>query len=266
MARSATRGPDNLTAKETLFIAEYLANDFNGTHAVLKAGYKTTYQGATSLSAQILSKPKIQKAIQSAITKRVEKIDLKAEDIIRSYSQIASADRNDLVELRRECCRYCHGRGHNYQYTVREMEQARVSHEISEAKKQARCEKQDEAYEYTEFDEKGGIGFNPHKDPSPDCPECFGDGKTRTYFKDTRKLSDAARTVFEGVKQTKGGLELILASRTDALDKLARHFSLFNDKLKVEWDLSALTDEELDQLERIQAKLSESRSDQEGED
>jgi hypothetical protein len=82
-----------------------------------------------------------------------------------------------------------------------------------------------------EWDDKGGLGFVGNRDPHPDCPECWGEGVGRPFFTDTRKLGRESLPLYAGVKQTKDGLEIQMHNQTDALDKLARHFGLYKDKL-----------------------------------
>ena len=41
-----------------------------------------------------------------------------------------------------------------------------------------------------DFDEKGGIGFDPLKPPHPACPDCGGDGNRR---RDLRRMAGDSR-------------------------------------------------------------------------
>jgi hypothetical protein len=75
-----------------------------------------------------------------------------------------------------------------------------------------------------EFPMRGGIGFNPYRDPHPACPECFGKGRGFEVFKDTRNLSPGAARLYDGVKKTKDGLEIKVRNREKSLD-LAAQFS-----------------------------------------
>ena len=72
------------------------------------------------------------------------------------------------------------------------------------------------------FDEMGGVGYSAKRDPHPECPECFGDGIERLLFKDTRKLSEATRCVFEGVDVSGGRVNLRRADRSKAIERLIR--------------------------------------------
>ena len=74
----------------------------------------------------------------------------------------------------------------------------------------------------SDFDQEGGIGFNPHMAPHENCPDCMGEGTIHTIVKDTRFLSPAAVALYAGIKQTKDGIEVKMHPKTDALEKLAQ--------------------------------------------
>ena len=132
----------------------------------------------------------------------------------KEIASIAMADARELVEIKTGCCRCCYGEGHKYQRTVGEMNRDREAW-VEKGKNPA------------EFDEAGGIGFNPLLQPHPECPVCGGDGMARTVLKDTRKLSPQAAALYAGAKQTKEGIEVKMHSKMDALEKLARHLGLY---------------------------------------
>lgn len=78
-----------------------------------------------------------------------------------------------------------------------------------------------------EFDEEGGIGFNPHRPPHPDCTECCGDGVSRDVIKDARYLSPAAAQLYAGVKRTKDGLQVLMHDKATFAEKLWKHLGLY---------------------------------------
>ena len=59
-------------------------------------------------------------------------------------------------------------------------------------------------------------------EPDPDCPGCSGEGIARPWFADTRKLSAAARALFQSVEVTAKGMRVHMESKADARDKLAK--------------------------------------------
>ena len=87
-----------------------------------------------------------------------------------------------------------------------------------------------------EFDEQGGIGYDPRKEPSLECPECFGEGTGEVFLQDTRTLSPEARSLYAGVKRTKEGIEVMMHSKQNATQLLMRHLGMLNDKVKLQGD------------------------------
>ena len=63
--------------------------------------------------------------------------------------------------------------------------------------------------------------------PNPSCPECAGEGTGTVFVHDTRTVSPAARSLYAGVKVTKGGLEVKMHNKVDALEKVFKHLGLY---------------------------------------
>lgn len=84
-----------LTAKQTLFVAEYL-KDLNATQAAIRAGYseKTSY----SIGQENLNKPEIADAIQSSFDKRLESVEIDATWLLNRLVKEAEADVADLYD------------------------------------------------------------------------------------------------------------------------------------------------------------------------
>jgi phage terminase small subunit len=216
-----------LTAKQQSFVEEYLV-DLNATQAAIRAGYNP--KTARAIASENLSKPAITEAIANRQADRLLRVEVSQDDVIRVLVDMLAADANELVEHRRHCCRFCWGEGFRYQYTANEME------------------KNQEAWlADTAFDEKGGIGYDERKDPNPKCPECFGDGVSKTIVKDTRKLSPSARALYAGIKQTKDGLEVKMQSKEGYIQLLMRHAGMLNDKLLINGKM--VHEKSLDDLE-----------------
>lgn len=200
-----------LTEKQQRFVEEYLV-DLNGTQAAIRAGYSA--DTARQMASENLSKPYIQAAISEARKAQQERTGITADKVLKEIASIAMADARELVEVKTGCCRCCYGEGHKYQRTVGEMNRDREAW-VEKGKNPA------------EFDEAGGIGFNPLLLPKDDCPICGGDGMARTVLKDTRHLSPNAAALYAGAKQTKEGIEIKMHSKLDALEKLAKHLGLY---------------------------------------
>lgn len=200
-----------LTAKQEKFVDEYLV-DLNATQAAIRAGYSPGT--ARQMGAENLSKPDIQVAVSEARKRQQARTEITADRVLQEIVSVALADARELVEVRTGCCRCCHGEGHKYQRTVGEMNRDREDW-VEKGKNPA------------EFDEAGGIGFNPLLQPNPECPHCGGDGAPRVVLKDTRKISGAAAALYAGAKQTKEGIEIKMHSKMDAIEKLAKHLGVY---------------------------------------
>jgi phage terminase small subunit len=77
----------------------------------------------------------------------------------------------------------------------------------------------------------GGESSNDH--PDKDCKACGGEGIGRVVIADMKSLKGAARKLYAGAKQTKFGVEVQLHDQMKALESVARHLGMFNDKLKL---------------------------------
>lgn len=218
-----------LSEKEKVFVREYLAC-LNASQAYRKAfNYKG--KNANVLGPQLLAKPSVSAAIAAKQAVVLEKLDLKADDVVERYTRIALADPGELTQHRIGSCRFCHGIDHEFQWkTPREFRKALLEAELRLPKKATR--KQKEALPSDE----GGFGYDLTRDPNPDCPECNGLGVPYVTFADTTKLSDDARLLFEAVEQTNTGLKLKITDRAKALEAVAKHLGVLKDK--VEHDVS----------------------------
>lgn len=206
---------ETLTPKQERFVQEYLV-DLNATQAAIRAGYSE--KTARQVGAENLSKPYIQVEIAKARQQQQERTQITADKVLREAWNQVTADARELTQLHLDCCRYCYGEGHQYQRTMGEYQRDFVAWQ----KKQARGEG-----EGKEFDPMGGVGYDPRLSPNPDCPECSGHGQPRVVLMDTRNLSDSARSLFAGVKQTKFGIEIQMHSKDAAMEKLFKHLGLY---------------------------------------
>lgn len=216
----ALAGATKLTPKVLAFVREYLV-DLNATAAAIRAGYAKA--SAYDTGYRLLRKPEVAALIKAAMDERALRTDVSAENVVAMLRDIAFADPRELVELRRNCCRFCWGKGFRYQRTEVEMERARAEHEKA----------QEADHGVGDFDEQGGVGFHRHRLPNPDCIECFGDGVVEPFFHDVRNVSPAAARLYAGIKVSKQGIEVLMHSQVDAAIQLGRHLGIFNDKLKL---------------------------------
>ena len=210
--------------KERLFVTAYLTH-LNASKAARVCGYG--YLEAPRAGHKMLKNHNIRQAIDAALAARLERLQEKLEQVeadepfvLQKWFDIIRADVNEVVQHRRTCCRYCHGADGGYQRTRQERQRDRNAWKTSPESL------------VDEFDELGGVGYDPTLAPHPDCSECFGEGVSNVHVADTRDLSPAAAALYAGVKQTKDGVEVKLHSKEKALELMARHFGMLKDKME----------------------------------
>lgn len=213
------------SARQLRFVEEYLI-DLNATSAAIRSGYSKA--SARTAGYQLLMKPAVCDAINEAMTARSKRIEIEQDEVLADLVSVLRADASAICEYRRTCCRYCYGSGNRYQRTRAEMERDRVAHN----KLVKAAEKKGEESP-GEFDEQGGLGWDPRRDPSDKCQECFGSGVESVHMKDTRTLIGGERRLFDGVKQSKDGIEVKVRDRTKVAELIGRHLGMFNDKLEI---------------------------------
>lgn len=219
-----------LTLNQQNFIQYLLADpDRNATAAYRKAYPNCkSDDAARSGAARTLAIANVQQALADADQARARRLQIEADAVLRHWWLLATADPNELIELRRTCCRYCHGIDHGYQRTTREMDRDRAAwRQRLDEEREA-----DEASDPPPFDEAGGVGYDARRPPHPDCPECFGEGVGRAFPRDTRSLSPAARILYAGVKETKDGVEIKMRDQDAAMVNVARHLGMFPTKVE----------------------------------
>lgn len=161
--------------------------------------------------------------IRQLLTGRAEKIaeaaDLDVAKWLRTQQAIAFGDRRELMQVKVHACRHCHGLNHLYQRTLAEFNKAHE--EWLDARRAKRKGTP------AEFDELGGVGWNPRALPAQACPECAGYGIHRVVLTDTDNLSPEAVAMFDGVMETQHGTRVITAGRQTALEAIGKHAGLF---------------------------------------
>lgn len=199
-----------ISPKQQAFVDEYLV-DLNATQAAIRAGYSVKTAG--QIGHELLKKPEIQGAIQVRRLKMQETTAITPESVLRRWWEIANADAAELTAVHYRCCRHCYGEGHGYQW----IDDAEYERAVANA----------EANDLAPPTDEGGYGFNPTLTPHAKCPKCFGEGHVHVHMADTRSLSPAGRLLFDGVKETKFGIEIKVQDRAKALENVARHLGMF---------------------------------------
>ena len=209
-----------LSPKMAKFVDLYLAT-YNATQSYRDAGYTAKTDGVAAAGAsRLLKKVKSHPyyaARQAEMFKRTAEVQ---NSIIGVIHAAAFADAREISELRRACCHYCHGIGHKYQHTPREMEDRLAEYEAAVLEAAASNKT------LPPFDELGGLGYDKRLPPHPDCPECAGEGYQYLYFHDSRTYSPAALALYEGVEKTKDGIKVHAGSQKGYRELLGKIFDL----------------------------------------
>lgn len=215
-----------LTAKQELFVQEYLI-DLNATQAAIRAGYSP--KTAEVIGFENLRKPKIAKRIEEARNDRAERTEITQDMVLQRWWDIATADPNEIIHLRRLCCRQCFGIDHQYQWRDEEEYQQAVQSAIAYAKVEGK--------EPVLPSDAGGYGFDKLLKPHPKCPYCQGEGIADLHVEDTRDLGYKAKLLYAGIKQTTAGIEIKFKDQDKALENVARHLGMFKDVTVHEGDI-----------------------------
>ena len=196
-----------LTPRQQRFVEEYLV-DLNGTQAAIRAGYSA--RTANEQAARLLANVSVRSAIERGKSEVAARTGASVDELVSRMRQIILADPRELVKIKTGCCRYCYGDGHQYQRSEDER-----AYDLERWLMKGKAE--------SDFDEKGGSGFNPALRPVEACPVCGGDGESRVVPLDTSTLSPGAALLYAGAKQTKYGLEVQMVSKEAMYEKLMRH-------------------------------------------
>lgn len=205
----------SLNDRQTRFAQEY-CKDFNATQAAIRAGYSEKTAG--SQGHDLLKIPEIVERIEERKEELAAIAEIDAAWVLKQWKQIATADANELVQMRRVCCRHCHGYGHQYQWTEGEYMLA-VNKAVDTGKPAP--------------DGMGGFGFDLNADPHPECPECGGNGQEFLHVADTRRLKGSAKRLYAGVQRTKDGVKVIMRDQDAALANISRYLGMLVDRKEI---------------------------------
>lgn len=78
-----------MTPKKALFVAEYL-KDLNASAAALRAGYSP--KTAASQGGRLLQSVEVRQAIDAAMVKRAERVNVQADDVLRELANVGFID------------------------------------------------------------------------------------------------------------------------------------------------------------------------------
>jgi len=222
------------------FVEQYLVG-LNATKAYQAAFDPLMRENvARACASRLLTTANVQKLLSVRVKAMFDRSEDLQDRMLAQQFALAFADPNELVEHRREACRYCYGEGYLYQFKPSEYEK----HERDW--QQAVRDAVSAGQEPPEFDPKGGVGYDPRKPPHDDCPECYGEGIPRIVMKDTRDLSPGAKALYASAKYGKDGLEILTHSQEKAREVLLKILKLYDDK--AELVLGVVPQEKLDAM------------------
>lgn len=212
------RGRD--TQMRADFVRHYLADPaMNATEAALAAGYggkNRDRRSAARVAHNLLKREDVKAHLAEAMAARSARTEITADKVAQRLWSIATADPNELMQYRRNACRYCHGIGHAFQW-------------VDEAEWQAACQRAEKRHQ-PKPDNAGGYGFSEHGDINLHCPRCNGEGAGQAFFADTRRLKGPARLLYAGVKEGRDGMEMKTHDQMAAMRDLCKLLGFIKDK------------------------------------
>lgn len=152
-------------------------------------------------------RPDISARIEEISAENAKPIADAREFILRWWFMRLTYNPAEIIAWAVHACRYCHGDGHGYQWREGEFFEA--------------CDEAERNGEPLP-DIAGGFGYSTRNAPIAECPRCDGRGVGRSDIGDTRELSPAARAAFEGIKQTRDGIEIKMADKNKAAEQFAK--------------------------------------------
>lgn len=228
-AENAARTRINgLTPLQTKFVAEFLADEDMRVSVAYQRAARCSARVAQVNGARMLRSARVKEAIATGIADRQKRINIAHDDIVRRLWAMVTADTNDIMEHRRDCCRHCYGKKFEFQWKDQEEWETACAAEVAQAEIDKRPPDTP--------DNAGGYGFDSSKLPHEACPRCNGEGRPHVHIHDTRLLKGGARLLYEGIETTQHGIKVKTADKSAILDKLMRHLGMFNDKLTLKGD------------------------------
>jgi phage terminase small subunit len=85
-----------LSPKQNAFVAAYLVS-LNASQAAVEAGYSP--RTAEKIGSENLRKPEVKRAIDEALKRRAERVEVKADDVLRELVRIFSADISKAYDI-----------------------------------------------------------------------------------------------------------------------------------------------------------------------
>lgn len=249
-----------LTTQERAFVEEFLF-DLDPEAAAFRAGLRNDPKAGRKL----LAIKYVRVAVEMGMQRRTSRTEYYADEALRRWWLLASADARELSHVRLVNCRYCWGLHHQFQFRDHELIEAERQHnELIDRLPAADKPRK-------EFNSLGGGGFDGWRDPcrgplaierlaeagtwlvpepnsDHNCPACDGVGTQAVWVADSRHLSPGAAVLFNGVKVSRdGSFEINHRDRHQAEQMVAAHLGMIRRKdTEDSFDPSRLTDDQLE--------------------
>lgn len=209
-----------LSTGEEAFCAEY------AKHGDQMLAFRTAFPSRTEGNRalllpveRLLARPEVQARV-TAIRQEVQSITgVNVATVLAHWWNLAMADPNEVVQYRRDCCRHCWGAVGQYQWTEQEYYRA-VEKAVTAGKEAPSME--------------GGLDFDATRPPNAECTECHGQGVGEVFIRDTRDLSERGKLLLQSIEVGKYGPRVILNSRTDALNNVAKFLGMGVERVQIE--------------------------------
>lgn len=199
-------GDDGLSNIERRFIHFFRAEGRNIEVAAVKAGYAPT--SAYERGCRLMRQHRIKKALAVLDAESLRRQNLDIDAVVRGQYIRATASVTECYDIIVPPCRFCWGINHLYQRTHAEMEKDFEEYNTQPIKRNRDGSERPKP----PFDEKGGAGYNIHREPNPDCPNCFGlphpDRQPIFLPKEDHLLTPEARMLLAGAVSKNGVIEL----------------------------------------------------------
>lgn len=213
-----------LTDKEDIF-AQAVVETGNRALAYRRA-YKTPVNSKPAWiwveASRVAARPHVRARVAKLMEAAAAETVANKAQLIKFLWDRIHADRREIINHVRRCCRCCYGINHQWQWTDENEFAMAVARAI------------DAGGAGVLPSHEGGFGFDPHREPEVTCTseQCMGDGHGKTVIADTTKLEGAAALIYEGVKETAQGIEIKLADRSADIQQLSKLLGWSVDKVE----------------------------------
>lgn len=216
-----------LTPLEEAFARNYVLYN-NATRAYSDATqHRGTRNSARVAGWEMVNRPHVLQRIRAFESAAAAAVVIDYSAILDHDRQIVEGHKHadEITQHIWQCCRYCNGVAHKYQWIDFEEYLAALG-DAQNKNEERQVRRQSEIPLPTD---DGGYGFLPSNEPNILCPHCEGRGNAITVIADTTKLEGPARAIVKGVKVTANGIEVLFHDIDKAKERLLRAAGMFKD-------------------------------------